>query len=271
MPIDLNTYTVETLTERIRQLRPGQSIVSNDGQVVRRRPNSSGYDCGVGRGGFGNRKRNSPHDAAEDMMSTSARHTDPKSLGGPTAHESIEEALESLRTTPDARPGPSPALAALRDINRNASLHAYKIRAQRAREALKRGDITEAVRNLEAIKDHAIDHGAMDDIDRATEAIGLVREHHELDKKLAHDAAARSTRIEIRTRGTDHYVYRDGSDATGPLTRAEAERRRDFLVRNATRQEGVREIDNEIAGIPNVVRRTDENAGHGRDADGEAA
>lgn len=265
MPTDLNSYTVETLTERIKKLRPGQALVSNDGQIVRRRPNSSGYDCGVGRGGFGNRKKNSPHDAAEDMMIYSAKHDDPRSLGGAVRHESVEEAIESLRVSPDARPGPSPAIAALKKITREASMHSYKIRAQRAREALGRGDITEAVRNLEAIADHASTHGSMDDIDRARAAISAVREHHELDQTLAREEVLRSTKIELRAKGVNHHVFRNGSDVTGPLPRAEAERRRDFLVRSASREEGVEEIDNEIAGRPNLVRTA------AQDKEGKAA
>lgn len=266
MPIDLNTYTVETLTERIKRMQPGQSLVSNDGQVVRRRPNTSGFDCGVGRGGFGNRRKNAPHEAAVDMMSYSARHTDPKSLGGATCHESIEEALESLRVTSDARPGPSPAMAALRAISRGASVHSYKIRAQRAREALGKGDISEAVRHLEAISDHATTHGKMEDIDKARAAISAVREHHEMDKRLAREEVLRTTHIELRTVGTQHHVLKNGNDVTGPLSRSEAERRRDFLVRKATREEGVAEIDNEIAGRPNLARTAAQEAQRESDA-----
>jgi hypothetical protein len=235
-------------------MRPGQSLVSNDGQVVRRRPNSSGFDCGVGRGGFGNRRKNGPVEAAEDMMSMSARHTDPKSLGGATSHDSVDEALESLRTSTDARPGPSPAMAALRAITRGASEHSYKIRAQRAREALGKGDIAEAIRHLEAISDHATNYGRMADIDKAKAAIEAVREFHELDKRLAREETLRTTHIELRTIGSQHHVFKDGRDATGPLSREEAERRRDFLVRKAQREQGVEEIDNEIAGRPNVAR-----------------
>lgn len=254
MPIDLNTYTVDKLTERIGRLKPGQALVSNDGQVVRRRPNSSGYDCGVGRGGFGNRKKNSPPDAAEDMMINSARHTDPKSLGGAESYETVQDALDSLREDPKARPGPSPAIKALRAIMRDTEVPSYRIRAERAKEALRAGNIAEALRNLEAITEHATTHGRMEDIDRARSAIQDVREHHELNQRLAREDVLRETKVELRTIGIGHHVFRNGVDVTGALPRPEAERRRDFLVRKAQREEGVQEIDNEIAGIPNVKR-----------------
>lgn len=260
MPTDLNTFTVETLTQRVLALKPGQALVSNDGQIVRRRHNSSGFDCGVGRGGFARSKKNSASEAAEDMMMRSARYQHPQALGGSTAHESVEEALESLRVDTSARSGPSPAVSALRSISKRGSVHSYKIRAQRAREALGRGDITEAVRNLEAIQDHAVGQGRMEDAERARTAIDAVREHHELDKRLAREEVLRETQIQLRTVGTQHHVYRDGADVYGPLSRQEAEQRRDFLVRKVSREEGVQEIENELAGIPNTVRKAEDAA-----------
>ena len=258
MPIDLNTHTVDSLTERVKRMKPGQSIISNDGQTIRRRQNSSGYECGVGRGGFGARRKNTPQEAAEDMMSASARHRHEQALGGATSHATIQEALDSLREDPKARPGPSPAVQALRAITRNTRISSYKTRAQRAREALAKGDIARAVLNLEAIAEHAANYGRLEDIDRARAAISAVREHHELDQSLAREELLRSTKIELRVVGSNHHVFRDGKDVTGPLSRDQAERRRDFLVRKATTQEGVQEIQNEIDGIPNVVRHADE-------------
>lgn len=257
MPLDLNQYNLEKLTEEIKKLRPSQALVSNDGIIVRRRHNSSGYDCGVGQGGHSSRKMNSASDAAEVMLALSANYTHPEALGGEEKYDDIETAIESVRRGDSRQSGPSPALKSIRAFSRNATLASYRNRAQQARKLLSQGKVWEAVRQIEAVIQHAGQKGSLEDVERAETALQAIRENHEYEPGVP---TLSRTKLEIRTRGTEHFVYQDGKPATQGMTRSDAEARKSFMAREAAREEELANIESEIAGKPIVVERAEEAA-----------
>lgn len=257
MPLDLNAHNLDSLTQEVQKLLPSQAIITSDGLVIRRRPNTIGFDCGIGRGGHGGRRFNTAGEAAEFTMSKSAAYEHPKALGGVTRFDDVDAAIESVRRGEATPAGPSPAVKALRKLASKTNMSSYRTRAQKARDFLAKGDINRAVRQLEAILEHAANHGNLKDIERAEAALADIKEHHDYTPdvpQLFH------TKLEVVTHGAQHYVYKNGKPATGPLTRSEAEARRGFLAREAARAEDVQAIDNEIAGRPTLVARAEEAA-----------
>lgn len=255
MPLDLNTYDLDSLTDKVHQLRPGQAAVSNDGMIIRRRQNSSGFDCGVGRGGHAHSKKNTAIEAAEYMLGASARFAHPKALGGMTQFSSVDAAIESVRRGETTSTGPSPAVQALRTVASKAGLHSYRIRAQRARDALAKGNIASAVRNLEAIVEHAQNTGRQEDVRRAQAALNTVHDNHDFDAEIPKLMA---TKIEIKTIGDHHYVYQNGTQMAGPLVRREAESRLGFLTRKAAKEEDIATINKELAGEAVLVSEAEQ-------------
>lgn len=257
MPIDLNKHDLKSFTDRVQALPPGRALVTDDGLVVRRLPRSSGYECGVGRGGFGHHRANTAHEAAEFTLVTSAKLEDPTSLGGKTSFKDYEVAIESVRKGEALPTGPSPAVKALRRVAVKAGLHSYRVRAQQARDALAKGNVDGAVRQMEAIIEHAGNNGRLKDVERAQEALNTIYDHHDFVGELPQ---LTSSKIEVRTIGTKHHVFKDGNDVTGPMERQDAEKRRDFLTKQAARREAVAAIDREISELPESLRRDDEPA-----------
>jgi hypothetical protein len=251
VPLDLNQFDLESLTEEVSKLRPGQSLMSNCGQVVRRRPNTSGYDCGVGLGGYGSRRAWKARDAAEYMMIKSAQYTDARALGGDIAYPTIEAAIEAV-VKGNAQPaGPSPALRALRKLTNSVGLHSYRIRAQKARESLSKGNIADAAAHIEAIKSHAGENGRVKDVMRAEEALKSINTHHEYDTA---PITARDTHVVIAPRDGKFDVIQNGTPKNTGMTRSEAEAFKRFLERNAGRAEAIADIDKEEKDLPDALR-----------------
>lgn len=253
MPIDLNRETLESLSERIGALAPQRVVVSNDGIIIRRRT-TPGFDCGVGLSGRGIRRANTSDEAAKYMLKQSAARTDKRSLGGETSFNDFEKAIESVRKGETTPTGPSPASKALRHLIANAGLHSYRVRAQDAREALAKGDIDKATRQLEAISSHATNNGRLKDVERAQVALDAIRDGHELSGELPPTQA----KIGIRVEGSRHYVTKDGSDVSTGLTRSEAEHRKAFMTRQAARSEDVAAIEKEISDLPSPLQEDSE-------------
>lgn len=258
MPLDLNTFTQGKLTEEVAKLRPGQSLMSSDGLIIRRRPTTSGYDCGIGLGGYGSLRCRTAREAADDLLARSARHVHPKALGGEKKFTDIESAFfeigqvrEDRQVEPEEEVPQTPALIALRSVASKAGLHSYRIRARRAREALTKDDPATAVRHLEAIIEHAQVNGSAQDVHRAKEALAAVRLHHEYDVP---PPKLEKAKIEVRVVDGQHFVYRGGREVSVGLTEAEASSRAFYMAQQAERESGAQAIDNEIAGVPNLVR-----------------
>jgi hypothetical protein len=143
-------------------------------------------------------------------------------------------------------------------MSRGVSLSSYRARAQQARKLLADGKVYEAVRQIEAVLQHAGSHGSVKDVERAEAALEAIREHHEYEKGVP---TLTHTKIEIRTHGNEHFIYQDGRQIYPMgMTRSEAEARRSFLARNAALEEDVNNIDREIAGKPIVIERAEEAA-----------
>lgn len=254
MPYNLNQHDISSLASELAKLRPGRAAVSMDGVVVRRRMTSSGFDCGVGQGGRPLKRNMTPEDAAEYMLTASARHSHPSALGGGQKFDTPDEAIRSVRRGEAKPSGPSPTVLALRAVANKASLPSYKTRAQRARDALAKGEVGRAVRSLEAIVEHAGNNGRLKDVERAEAALKTVRENHDYEPGIPQ---LTSTKIVVKVKGKDHYVYQNGKSVTPGLTRQEAEKRRAFLSRQAARAEDAQNIDKEIAGEAIVVSRAE--------------
>ena len=260
MPLDLNTFDLEKLTERVAALLPGQSLMSNDGLIIRRRANTTGFDTGIGAGGYGSKRINTAALAAEDMLTRSAKYEHPSALGGAQSFLDYDTAIQSVRKGEATPSGPSPAVKALRAVSTKATLASYRTRAQKARTALAKGDVATALRNLEAIVQHAHGNGNTNDAKRAETALSSIRDNHDFDSVIP---VLQHTKIEIRTIGSDHFVYRNGRQVTEALTRQEAQNRRKFLARKAAQEEDTEAIDNEINGVPNLVKAASEGSGTG--------
>lgn len=246
MPLDLNTVDVEELTRRIDELPGGRGIMTEDGLVVRRPLTAPGFDCGVGAGGYGERKARTSREAAEYLLSISAKASHPHSLGGDTSYGSYEKAIEDVRRGKAEPAGPSPALKALRRLANNADLHSYRTRAMMAREALREGNVAKAVRQVEAILQHAGDNGRIKDVERAAAALKAIQEHHEVTSA----DVTTDRRIEVRPREGKFYVYKDGVLKGDYTQRGEADAFKRFLEREAARAEDQAAIRREVEEDP---------------------
>lgn len=250
MPLDLNTIEPEELADRVAHLPNGHAIMTCDGLVVRKPLTAPGYDCGVGAGGYGQRRARTIDEAVDYLFRSSAAATHPESLGGATSYNDYEKAMEDVRKGTAEAPGPSPALKALRRLVNNADLHSYRTRAEMARDALRKGDIAKAVRQVEAILQHASDNGRAKDVERASVALRAIADHHEIG---SYDVKT-TAKIEIRPREGQHYVFQDGVQKAGPLNRGDAEAFKRFLEREAVKIEDQQAIQRELEEEPTALR-----------------